>query len=144
MITIATCPSSNWSAEKPIVVEVNAMSGHPKNTKAERVGRWLGRAYRSLMQQEQRLRLWLVGLGVPAKGARIVAWCLRLSALALLLSFSILLAMICIGLWLIGRGIARSDLSYRTPDVEWRNGQSGFGLYTRDEFRIDPHVFEDD
>lgn len=120
------------------------MSGHPKNTKAECVGRWLGRAYRSLMQQEQRLRLWLVGLGVPAKGARIVAWCLRLSALALLLSFSILLAMICIGLWLIGRGIARSDLSYRTPDVEWRNGQSGFGLYTRDEFRIDPHVFEDD
>ena len=120
------------------------MSGHPKNTKAERVGRWLGRTYRSLMQQEQRLRLWLVGLGVPAKGARIVAWCLRLSALALLLSFSILLAMICIGLWLIGRGIARSDLSYRTPDVEWRNGQSGFGLYTRDEFRIDPHVFEDD
>lgn len=90
------------------------------------------------------MRLWLVGLGVPAKGARIVAWCLRLSALALLLSFSILLAMICIGLWLIGRGVARSDLSYRTPDVEWRNGQSGFGLYTRDEFRIDPHVFEDD
>lgn len=60
MVYIVIRPSSNWSAEKPVVVEVNAMSGHPKNSKAERVGRWLGRAYRGLLRQEQRLRLWLV------------------------------------------------------------------------------------
>lgn len=120
------------------------MSGHLRKSKAERVGRWLGRGYRGLMRQEQRLRLWLVGLGVPATGAKVFAWCLRLSVIVLLLSVSIVLAMIVFGLWVIGRGVARSDLSYRTPEVEWRNGHSGFGLYTRDEFRIDPHVFEDD
>lgn len=119
------------------------MSGHPKNAKAKRVGRWLGRAYRSLMQQELRLRLWLVGLGVPAKGARIVAWCLRLSALALLLSFSILLAMICIGLWLIGRGVARSDLSWDQDHPTWRYGLFGFGLYDKYDMRIDPHDSSD-
>ncbi|AZF53180.1 hypothetical protein C4J85_2695 [Pseudomonas sp. R4-34-07] len=120
------------------------MSGHPKNSKAERVGRWLGRAYVGLLRQEQRLRLWLIGLGIPAPGARAFAWCLRLSAIVLLLSFSLVLAMIVFSLWLVGRGVARSDLSYRTPDVEWRDGHSGFGLYTRDGFRIDPYVSEED
>ena len=119
------------------------MSGYAKNSKAERAGRWLGRAYRGLMRQEQRLRLWLVGLGVPAKGAKVFAWCLRLSVIVLLLSFSVVLAMIALGLWLIGRGVARSDLSYRAPDVEWRNGPSGYGMYTDDGYRIDPHVHED-
>ncbi|AZE54499.1 hypothetical protein C4K03_2344 [Pseudomonas synxantha] len=120
------------------------MRGHPKNSKAERVGRWLGRAYRGLMRQEQRLRLWQVKLGVPATGARVFAWGLRFSVIVLLLSFSLVLAMIVFGLWVIGRGVARSDLSYRTPEVEWRDGYSGFGLYTRDGFRIDPYVSEDD
>ncbi|MCF5656241.1 DUF3742 family protein [Pseudomonas poae] len=138
-----TCPSSNWSAEKLVVVEVNAMSGPLRKSKAERVGRWLARAYRGLLRQEQRLRLWLVEFGVPATGARVFAWCLRFSVIVLLLSFSIVLAMIVLGLWLIGRGVARSDLSYRTPDVEWRDGPSGYGMYTDDGYRIDPHVHED-
>lgn len=143
MVSIVVRPSSNWSAEKPVVVKVNAMSGYAKNSKAERAGRWLGRAYRGLMRQEQRLRLWLVGLGVPAKGAKVFAWCLRLSVIVLLLSFSVVLAMIALGLWLIGRGVDRSDLSYRAPDVEWRDGPSGYGMYTDDGYRIDPHVHED-
>ncbi|ONH50884.1 Protein of unknown function [Pseudomonas cedrina] len=120
------------------------MSGHPQISRAERVGCWLGRGYRGLMQQEQRSRLWLRDLGIPTMRAKCLTWCLRLCALALLLSFFIALVIIVWGLWLIGRGVARSDFSYRTLDAEWRDGISGFGLYTRDEFRIDPHVFEDD
>lgn len=139
MVSIVIRPSSNWSAEKPVVVEVNAMRGHPKNNKAERAGRWLGRAYRGLMRQEQRLRLWLVELGVPATGARVFAWCLRFSVIVLLLSFSIVLTAIFCGLWLIGRGVARSDLSWDKDHPTWRYGLSGFGLYDKYDTRIDPH-----
>lgn len=120
------------------------MSGHPKNSKAQRVGLFLGRAYRGLLRQEHRLRLWLVRLGIPAPGARGLSWCLRFSVIVLLLSFSLVLGMIVCGLWLIGRGVAQSDLSYREPETEWRDGYAGFGLYTRDGFRIDPYVSEDD
>jgi len=144
VVSIAMCLSSNWSAEKPVVVEVNAMSCYPKISKAERVGRWLGRAYRGLIRQEQHLRSWLVGRGVPAPGAKVLAWSLRMLVLVSLLCMSLTLTALVAGLILIGRSVARSDLSYRTPDVEWRDGHSGFGLYTRDEFRIDPHVFDDD
>lgn len=119
------------------------MSGHPKNTKAERVGRWLGRAYRSLMHQEQRLRLWLVGLGIPATGARIFAWCLRVSVIVLLLSFSLLLAMVVFGLWLIGRGVARGDFSYRASEAEWRYGDEGFGFYEKGVRTDFGRLFED-
>lgn len=115
------------------------MSGHPRNSKAERIGRWLGRTYRDLMRQEQRLRLWLVGLGIPAAGARVFAWCLRLSVTVLLLSFSIVLTVIFCALWLIGRGVARSDLSWDKDHPAWRYGLSGFGLYDKYDMRIDPH-----
>ncbi|WP_338523984.1 DUF3742 family protein [Pseudomonas batumici] len=119
------------------------MTCYPKISKAERVGRWLGRAYRGLARQEQHLRLWLVAGGLPELGAKVIAWFMGLSVLVLLLSFSILLAGLVAGLFLIGRGVARSDLSYRTPDVEWRDGPSGYGMYTDDGYRIDPHVHED-
>lgn len=115
------------------------MSGHPKNSKAERAGRWLGRAYRGLMRQELRLRLWLVELGVPATGARVFAWGLRFSVIVLLLSFSIVLTVIFCGLWLIGRGVARSDLSWDKDHPTWRYGLSGFGLYDKYDTRIDTH-----
>lgn len=144
MVSIVIPPSSNWSAEKPVVVEVNAMRGHPKNSKAEHAGRWLGRAYRGLMRQEQRLRLWLVGLGVPATGARVFAWCLRLSVIVLLLSFSIVLAMIVFGLWVIGRGVARSDLSYPASRAEWRYGDEGYGFYEKGVRTDFNRLFDDD
>ncbi|MPN10034.1 hypothetical protein SDC9_157327 [bioreactor metagenome] len=36
-----------------------------------------------------------------------------------------------------------SDLGDELPEPEWRNGPTGFGLYTYDGFRIDPHVEDD-
>ncbi|WP_248747354.1 DUF3742 family protein [Pseudomonas sp. MWU12-2037] len=105
------------------------MTCYPKISKAERVGRWLGRAYRGLIRQEQHLRLWLVAGGLPVLGAKAIAWFIRLSVLVLLLSFSILLAGLVTGLFLIGRGVARSDFSYRMRDKEWRHGDEGYGFY---------------
>lgn len=120
------------------------MSGPLRKSKAERVGRWLGRAYRGLMRQEQRLRLWLIELGVPATGAMVFAWCLRLSVIVLLLSFSIVLAMIVLGLWLISWGVARSDLSYPTPRAEWRYGDEGYGFYEKGVRTDFNRLFDDD
>lgn len=119
------------------------MGDYSKINNAERAGRWLGGAYRGLKGQEQRLRLWLVGFGVPVTGARLLALCLRLGILLLVLSTSVALAIIVCGFWLIGRAVARADLSYKTPEAEWRNGPSGYGMYTDDGYRIDPHVHED-
>lgn len=36
-----------------------------------------------------------------------------------------------------------TDLGEELPEPEWRNGPAGFGLYTYDGFRIDPHVEDD-
>lgn len=115
------------------------MSRYPKISKAERVGRWLGRAYRGLIRQEQHLRSWLVGRGVPAPGAKVLAWSLRMLVLVSLLCMSLTLTAIVAGLILIGRGVARSDLSWDKDHPTWRYGISGFGLYDKYDVRIDPH-----
>ncbi|WP_397458514.1 DUF3742 family protein [Pseudomonas asplenii] len=121
------------------------MTCYPKTSKAERVGHWLGKAYRALLRHEWRMRLWLVVHGLPATAAAVIAWSIRLIFLALLVSFSLLLlAVLVVMLFLIGRGVALSDLSYPVPETQWRDGHSGYGLYSRDGYRIDPHVFEDD
>ena len=93
------------------------------------------------MQQEQWLRLGLVGLGVPA-AAKVFAWSLYLCALVLLLSFSLILVLAVCVLWLIGRSVARSDLSWDRDHPTWRYGLFGFGLYDKYDMRIDPHYRE--
>lgn len=105
------------------------MSGHPKNSKAQRVGRFLGRAYRSLLRQECHLKLWLLRHGVPAKGAKVCAWAIRMLVLVMLLGISITLAAFVVVLFMIARGVGRSDLSYRLREAEWRYGDEGYGYY---------------
>lgn len=120
-------------------VEVISMSRYSRVSNAQRVGLWLGRAYRGLVCQEQRIRVRLIGLGMPAAGAKGISFCLRLSALVLVFSVSALLALIVCGLWLIGRGFARSDLTWDNDHPTWRYGLFGFGLYDKCDMRIDPH-----
>ena len=48
------------------------MNATPRTTKAERAGRWLGRAWRGLARREARAIQWLARKGLPAGGARLL------------------------------------------------------------------------
>lgn len=120
------------------------MNRYPKISRAERIGRWLGRVYRGLMRQEHRLRLWLIGLGLPATGAKVFAWSVRILIVVSLLCVSITLTALFVGLVLIGRGVARSGMSQNTREAEWRNGDEGYGFYEKGVRTDFGRLFDDD
>ena len=61
------------------------MNATPRTTKAERAGRWLGRAWRGLARQEARAIQWLAGKGLPAGVARLLFWIVKLVVFGVLL-----------------------------------------------------------
>ena len=52
---------------------------------------------------------------------------------------ALLLVLVMVVAWMA----RNADLGDELPEPEWRNGPAGFGLYTYDGFRIDPHVEDD-
>jgi hypothetical protein len=44
----------------------------PRTTRAERAGRWLGRAWRGLARQENPAIQWMAVKGLPADGAQLL------------------------------------------------------------------------
>ncbi|MBO2859769.1 DUF3742 family protein [Pseudomonas aeruginosa] len=110
---------------------------------AERLGRDLGRAWRAYARGERRLSSWLASKGMPLAGAIALLWVVKLVVLGVLLYttswLALLLVLAMVAAW-IARSAGRDD---DPPEPEWRNGPAGFGLYTYDGFRIDPHVEDD-
>lgn len=74
------------------------MSGHPRNSKAERVGRWLGRACRSGLRQERRLWNWLRTKQVPNPVVFVLSWSARLGLIAVLLYMSFWILLVAVAL----------------------------------------------
>jgi len=116
-----------------------------QNTFAERLGRMLGRAWRGCAHLDRRAQGWLLVRGwapgatkATLLAAKLVAFGLLLYAafwLALLLAFAVAAA------WVARNADWDSDEATRT---EWRYGPAGYGLYTLDGHRIDPHDPEDE
>ena len=107
---------------------------------AERLGRAFGRGWRAYARGERRTSSWLASKGVPVAGAVMLVWVTKLTALGILLytTFWLALLLVCV---MVAIWMARNtDLGEELPKPEWRNGPAGFGLYTYDGFRIDPHV----
>lgn len=113
---------------------------------AERAGRALGRAWRGFLRLERNARAWLTARGLPPGIAK---------ALLLILRFAVLGAALYAAFWAAVVGIAiavavwngRNADSYwirQKKEPEWREGLAGYGLYTYDEFRIDPHDPQDE
>ena len=66
---------------------------------------------------------------------------LQTNSATLATTFWLALVMVCV---MVVAWMARNtDLGEELPEPEWRNGPAGFGLYTYDGFRIDPHVEDD-
>lgn len=102
---------------------------------AQRLGRALGRGWRAYARGERRASNWLVSKGVPLAGATALLWGSKLAVLGLLLYVTFWLALLLVFLVLVARGYDTVD--WKTPEPEWRDGHSGYGLYTDDDYRID-------
>ncbi|ALY92278.1 MULTISPECIES: DUF3742 family protein [Pseudomonadota] len=110
---------------------------------AERLGRSLGRGWRAYARGERRASNWLVSKGVPAVIATALVWVVKLVALGMLVYTTFWLALLLVCVMVVAWMARNADLGEGLPEPEWRNGPAGFGLYTYDGFRIDPHVEDD-
>lgn len=109
---------------------------------AQRLGRSLGRGCRAYLRGERRLSAWLVLQGMSGRMAQVLLWTVKLGVLGVLLYFAVWLA----ALLALVVAAAQGDWGAEQdpPEPEWREGPVGFGLYTYDGYRIDPHDFEDE
>lgn len=114
------------------------MSTNPRLSTAERLGRSLGRGWRAYARGEKRVANWLVSKGVPTAGATVLLWVVKLAVLGLLFYVAFWLALLLLFLVAVAWGAEDMDWG-KTPEPEWKQGPVGFGLYTYDGFRIDPH-----
>ncbi|HHG5368210.1 TPA: DUF3742 family protein [Pseudomonas aeruginosa] len=110
---------------------------------AERLGRTFGRGWRAYVRGERRMSHWFVSKGVPTAGAAALVWVVKLIALGMLLYTTFWLALLLVCVVVVAWMTRNADLGEELPEPEWRNGPAGFGLYTYDGFRIDPHVEDD-
>ncbi|MGQ0697480.1 MAG: DUF3742 family protein [Panacagrimonas sp.] len=120
------------------------MSTKIHRSNAERMGRRLGLMWRGYLCREQHVAGWLVARGVPAGAAAAVLWIVKLAVLGVLLYaafwLALLLAFAVTAAWLA----QHDDTDQEEPHPEWREGPNGFGLYDKSDWRIDPHVTDDD
>ncbi|MBY4674340.1 DUF3742 family protein [Burkholderia multivorans] len=121
------------------------MSTKTYRSNAERLGHWLGRVWRGYVHRERQVKAWLTAQGVPAGGAVALLWIVKLGALAILFYVAFWLALLfmfaVVAAWIAKNDDGSYDEEHK---AEWRHGPAGYGLYSFDEYRIDPHDPEDD
>ena len=106
---------------------------------AERLGRTLGRGWRAYVRGERRASNWLVSKRVPQAGASVFVWAIKLVVLGLLFYVAFWMTLLLVGLLLVCHGFRRSSDDFSQPRDELRHGEAGFGLYSSDGYRLDPH-----
>jgi hypothetical protein len=129
---------------QPSACRIRPMRAYSQSSSAEQAGRWLGYACKRVLQSEPRVTAWLVKQGIPFGVSKSTVWIIKLAILAAVIYLSLVVALFLVALVVFAHLMSNADLSTEQDQPEWRNGVSGFGLYTRDEYRIDPHVFHDD
>lgn len=107
------------------------------------LGRIAGRTWRWLASQETSAKNKLVLNGLSVSAAKVVLWVANLAVLGVLLYMAFWLATVLLVFIFVGWTARNADCDYKV-EPEWRQGQAGYGLYTRDEYRIDPHDPEDE
>ena len=109
-------------------------------------GRRLGRLWRARARLTGKTVDWLVARGVSPTAAKVVVLAVQLAALS---------PLFCLALWQALTLLVVLVVAARSPealarglqapdDGEWRYGYAGYGLYTSDGQRIDPHDPEDE
>lgn len=115
-----------------------------QTTFAERLGRTLGRAWRTA-RLDRRAQGWLLAQGWAPGIAKAALLAVKLAAIGVLLYtafwLALLLAFALVGAWVVRNDDGSYDEEHKP---EWRYGPAGYGLYTHDDYRIDPHDPEDE
>ena len=116
-----------------------------QTTFAERLGRTLGRAWRGCARLDRRAQGWLLAQGWAPGIAKAALLAVKLAAIGVLLYTAFWLALL-LAFALVGAWVVRNDDGSYDEDhkPEWRYGPAGYGLYTHDDYRIDPHDPEDE
>lgn len=65
-----------------------------KTANSERIGRGLGRAWRTLLRADARLATWMIGHGLSPGIARVLLWTLKLGLISLLAFIALWLAVV--------------------------------------------------
>lgn len=132
----------------PVAGEIMDASRH--TSYSERFGHWAGRMWRGYLHGERQAVTWLVTRGVPARAATVVLWIIKLGVFVVLFYVAFWLALL-VAFAVVAAWVARSTDWHEPPpwyeppaEPEWRDGPVGYGLYTYDDQRIDPHVDDDD
>ena len=116
-----------------------------QTTFADRLGRTLGRAWRSCARLDRRAQGWLLAQGWAPGIAKAALLAVKLAAIGVLLYtafwLALLLAFALVGAWVVRNDDGSYDEEHKP---EWRYGPAGYGLYTHDDYRIDPHDPEDE
>ena len=116
-----------------------------QTTFAERLGRTLGRAWRGCARLDRRAQGWLLAQGWAPGIAKTALLAVKLAAIGVLLYtafwLALLLAFALVGAWVVRNDDGSYDEEHKP---EWRYGPAGYGLYTHDDYRIDPHDPEDE
>lgn len=112
-------------------------------SKAERLGNWAGKGWRGYVRRERRVTGWLIAHGVPGGAAKVLLWAVKLVLLGVLLYLAFWLALALLFV-IAAAWTARNTDWDEKQEPEWKNGPAGFGLYTYDGYRIDPHVSDED
>ena len=116
-----------------------------QTTFAERLGRTLGRTWGSCARLDRRAQGWLLARGWAPGIAKAALLAVKLAAIGVLLYtafwLALLLAFALVGAWVVRNDDGSYDEEHKP---EWRYGPAGYGLYTHDDYRIDPHDPEDE
>lgn len=116
-----------------------------QTTFAERAGRALGRLWRGCARLDRKTNRWLVARGLTPSIATAAMLVIKVIAIGLLLYsafwLALLLAFALAGAWLVRNDDGSYDEEHKS---EWRHGHAGYGLYSHDGHRIDPHDPDDE
>lgn len=115
------------------------MNTTTRSSTAERLGRWVGRGWRGYVRRERDVAGWLVSRNVPAGVVTVLLWSAKLDVLAVLLYVAFWLALLLVGLLLVARSRGGQYDDFAEPRDELRHGEAGFGWYSQDGHRLDPH-----
>ena len=89
------------------------MKSSAQTSFAERLGQMLGRMWRGYVRQERKANGWLVERGIPAVGATVLLWIIKLVVLGVLLYVAFWLALLLVfavaAAWAVQHGALDSD-----------------------------------
>lgn len=108
-------------------------------TTAARLDRWLGGVWGSCLRAERRVHQWLMAQGLPAGGAAVLIWGVKLATLGVLLYIAVWTALLLVAL------VVAARMAEQTPE-----GDDDFDLQfpaSLDELRqtpgYDPNLYND-